>query len=176
MSDEIKIAYLCDKKACNPCPDGECQHTLDINHAASFEELASGRWIEKLPEEKETERGQRALMGMYDDAIMGIDLARNPDISVQINAEAYEKCMINTRKELFGAFKIKNECREDNEMTKTRQIFNVGDQVFCPEDGIRGTVRAAYTPMGWGEVLDVMSSEGKIIYASPSKNWMVRKI
>lgn len=29
------IAYICDKKKCANC-NGECTHTLDINHAVNF--------------------------------------------------------------------------------------------------------------------------------------------
>ena len=30
------VAYLCDQKACEPCPKTECHHTTDINHAINF--------------------------------------------------------------------------------------------------------------------------------------------
>lgn len=32
------VLYLCDKKACGEiCPDSECNHTLNIEHAVNFE-------------------------------------------------------------------------------------------------------------------------------------------
>lgn len=33
------ILYLCDKKRCKNCnPNGQCQHTTDIEHSLNFEE------------------------------------------------------------------------------------------------------------------------------------------
>ena len=48
MSD-IKIAYVCDRKACNGCstkPSPECSHTLDINHAVNFKKFDDEHYIE----------------------------------------------------------------------------------------------------------------------------------
>ena len=44
------VAYICDEKKCESCPTGDaryCYHTLDIKHAANFEEVEPGRYIEK---------------------------------------------------------------------------------------------------------------------------------
>lgn len=44
------VAYICDEKACESCPTGDaryCYHTLDIKHAANFEEVEPGKYIEK---------------------------------------------------------------------------------------------------------------------------------
>jgi len=35
-NDAVPILYLCDRRACEKC-GGECRHTRDIRHAASFE-------------------------------------------------------------------------------------------------------------------------------------------
>ena len=41
---ETRVAYLCDKKACEVCsnPDGDykgCNHTLDVFHAVNFKTI-----------------------------------------------------------------------------------------------------------------------------------------
>lgn len=36
--DNVKVLYLCDKKACNgSCPNDDCHHTYDVKHAVNFE-------------------------------------------------------------------------------------------------------------------------------------------
>ena len=45
------VAYICDEKACEHCIQGEsgyCHHTTDIHHAVNFEEVAPGKFMEKM--------------------------------------------------------------------------------------------------------------------------------
>ena len=44
--DPRSVAYICDRKKCD-CTYGNCHHTLDIKHAANFEEIEPGKFIEK---------------------------------------------------------------------------------------------------------------------------------
>lgn len=47
MNDSnVKIAYLCDKKACEVCSNPECMHALDIEHAASFYAVEENKYME----------------------------------------------------------------------------------------------------------------------------------
>ena len=46
-SAENKVVYLCDRQACENCSYPVCQHTLDISHAANFEEIGEGEYMEK---------------------------------------------------------------------------------------------------------------------------------
>ena len=49
-ADQV-IAYICDEKSCEYCQadkdNRQCYHTLDIRHAANFEEVGPGMFIEK---------------------------------------------------------------------------------------------------------------------------------
>lgn len=51
----IKIIYLCDRKACNgACPNSECQYTYDIKHAVNFKMESIGDdlyFVEKMESE-----------------------------------------------------------------------------------------------------------------------------
>lgn len=42
-----RVAYLCDELACKKCNPDFCQHTTDIEHAANFEDVGSGTYMEK---------------------------------------------------------------------------------------------------------------------------------
>ena len=42
-----EIVYLCDRDACDKCPNLECKHTYDISHAINFEEVEPGKYMEK---------------------------------------------------------------------------------------------------------------------------------
>jgi len=42
-----EIVYLCDRDACDGCPNFECKHTYDISHAINFEEVEPGKYMEK---------------------------------------------------------------------------------------------------------------------------------
>ena len=46
------VAYICDEKACESCNHGSvwapCYHTVDVNHAVNFKEIAPGKFIEKF--------------------------------------------------------------------------------------------------------------------------------
>ena len=47
--NKIKVAYLCDRKACDGCsimPNLLCDHTLDIRHAVNFKKLDDEHYIE----------------------------------------------------------------------------------------------------------------------------------
>lgn len=44
---ETKIAYICDRQACENCDYPTCQHTTDISHAVNFEEVGENRYFEK---------------------------------------------------------------------------------------------------------------------------------
>lgn len=33
---ETLVFYICDRKACDPCNNPDCKHTLDIKHAKNF--------------------------------------------------------------------------------------------------------------------------------------------
>ena len=44
-----KVAYLCDRKACNGCsimPNPDCSHTLDIRHAVNFKKFDDKHYME----------------------------------------------------------------------------------------------------------------------------------
>lgn len=41
------VLYLCDLKACDPCPHTECKHTSDISHAVNFERVGTDAYFEK---------------------------------------------------------------------------------------------------------------------------------
>lgn len=43
------IAYMCDQEQCEDCSADSvfCYHTTDIHHAANFEELEPGKFMEK---------------------------------------------------------------------------------------------------------------------------------
>ena len=34
--ENAKIAYICDGLFCTDCPDEECHHTFDVEHAVNF--------------------------------------------------------------------------------------------------------------------------------------------
>lgn len=42
-----KIAYLCDRLACDNCHPETCSHTTDIRHAKNFVLLADDRYMEE---------------------------------------------------------------------------------------------------------------------------------
>lgn len=45
----MRIAYLCDRKACGEkCVFPKCQHTEDINHALNFEKLDEDTFMETI--------------------------------------------------------------------------------------------------------------------------------
>ena len=47
--NNIKIAYLCDRKACDECSimlNPACDHTTDIRHAVNFKKLDDKHYIE----------------------------------------------------------------------------------------------------------------------------------
>lgn len=44
-NNALSIAYVCDKNQCEKCGP-ECQHTLDVKHAANFMEAGPGKYIE----------------------------------------------------------------------------------------------------------------------------------
>ena len=49
--NDYSVAYICDEKACEHCIHGEaryCHHTTDIKHAVNFEEVAPGKYMEKI--------------------------------------------------------------------------------------------------------------------------------
>lgn len=41
-----RVLYICDRKRCNPCNNGMCGHTTDINHAAFFRKTEYGGYQE----------------------------------------------------------------------------------------------------------------------------------
>lgn len=43
---DVKVAYICDKKACEVCHDAEYMHTLDIEHASSFHDAGDNKYME----------------------------------------------------------------------------------------------------------------------------------
>lgn len=50
MRKPTSIVYVCDEKACTSCSKGFgrwCYHTTDISHAANFEDLGDGMYMEK---------------------------------------------------------------------------------------------------------------------------------
>lgn len=50
--EEQKIGYLCDGYACEECHPEYCHHTTDIKHAKNFAELADGRWMEEVKDDR----------------------------------------------------------------------------------------------------------------------------
>ena len=50
MSETPRVAYLCDRKACNECPkDSPCIRTEDVLHALNFVQVGKNKWVEGLP-------------------------------------------------------------------------------------------------------------------------------
>ena len=48
-TNNIKVAYLCDHKACDGCsimPNSVCNNTTDIRHAVNFKKLDDEHYIE----------------------------------------------------------------------------------------------------------------------------------
>ena len=48
--DDVKVLYLCDKKACKLCSIIGCKHTSDVLHAINFEKGPDGNYWEKKGE------------------------------------------------------------------------------------------------------------------------------
>lgn len=46
----VRIAYICDGKACVECNNPECHHTEDIHHARNFERVGENQYMEKESE------------------------------------------------------------------------------------------------------------------------------
>ena len=44
-SQDVKVAYICDKKACEVCHDAECMHT---KHASGFHDVGDNRYMENF--------------------------------------------------------------------------------------------------------------------------------
>lgn len=44
--DDVKVAYLCDKKECEACNNHDCMHTCNIEHATSFYAVDENKYME----------------------------------------------------------------------------------------------------------------------------------
>ena len=47
IEEKPKIAYICDRRACETCSYPNCIHTFDISHAADFTKDGAGNFIEE---------------------------------------------------------------------------------------------------------------------------------
>lgn len=46
---QVMVAYLCDRQACETCSYPDCKHTTDIDHAVNFVcvDKKNAKWMER---------------------------------------------------------------------------------------------------------------------------------
>ena len=74
---EIKVAYLCDKRACSNCSESTCRHTFDIRHAKNFKKICENEKCVIFEEHENNENVYKYLLSFFEHYLLDQLLNKN---------------------------------------------------------------------------------------------------